>query len=122
MALNRKLTPILAGRVVQAIRNEENLLWIDFADGSQMKIKIAMPASSEAPASAAVTGSVETPATDEALGSYKSFEARSVIRVRQTGPAMTIDFADGDSLEIALAEASSSVMLRDKDRVLEYAD
>ncbi len=122
MALNRKLTPILAGRTIQAIRQEEALLWIDFADGSQMKIKVAAPAPAEAPAPAQAPFSFEAPSSAETPASTQSFENRSVTRVRQTGPAMTIDFEDGASLEIALAEASSSVMLRDKDRVLEYAD
>jgi len=128
MALNRKLTPILSGRIIQAIRREETLLWIDFADGSQMKVKISVPASSEAPTSSEALASSEAPASSEVLATSvaptkaESFETRSVKRVRQTGPAMTIDFEDGSSLEIALAEATSSVMLRDKDRVLEYAD
>ena len=98
MALNRKLTPVLAGRTVQSVSQENNMLWITFADGSVMKVKTSAGGSNEA-----ITG-------------------RAVNRVRQAGNTMNIDFADGTSLAVALAEPTSSVMLRDKNGVMEYAD
>jgi hypothetical protein len=40
-----------------------------------------------------------------------------------TEPAMlSLDFADGSTMQIMLAGPTSSVMVRDKDRKLEYAD
>lgn len=47
---------------------------------------------------------------------------RVVREVRQDMQAMEIEFADGSVLRIKLFEPTSSVMLRDKDRKLEYAD
>jgi hypothetical protein len=47
---------------------------------------------------------------------------RTVDKVRQSGTVMNLDFKDGSSAEIKLAEATSSVMLRDKDDNMEYAD
>ncbi len=98
MALNQKLTPIVAGRIIQSTHLEEGKLWIVFTDGSELKIK--------------------TPASEL----QEPFIGRAVHRVRQAGTTMTIDFEDDTSLEITLAEATSSVMLRNKNCVLEYAD
>jgi hypothetical protein len=47
---------------------------------------------------------------------------RTVKKVRQRGDLMDLDFEDGSFAEIKLAEATSSVMLRDRDNKLEYAD
>jgi hypothetical protein len=98
MALNRKLTPLLAGRVINSFLPEEGTLWIVFTDGSELRIK------------------------NTASALHESFIGRTVQRVRQDGTSMTIDYDDDTSLEITLAEATSSVMLRNKDCVLEYAD
>jgi hypothetical protein len=98
MALNRKLTPLLAGRVINSILPGEGMLWIVFSDGSELRIK------------------------NTASAPHEPFIGRAVQRVRQAGNSMTIDFDDQASLEITLAEATSSVMLRNKDCVLEYTD
>jgi hypothetical protein len=47
---------------------------------------------------------------------------RAVSAVRQEGPTLDIDFSDGSTLQIKLADPASSVMLRDKVGKLEYAD
>ena len=47
---------------------------------------------------------------------------RTVKSVRQTGDVMRIDFEDGSTLEVRLKEATSSVMVRDQEQNLEYAD
>lgn len=98
MALNQKLTPILAGRIIKSTRLDDSIHWIVFTDGSELKIK-----------------------TQDSQ-SHDPFIGRAVHRVRQAGTTMTIDFDDDTSLEITLAEATSSVMLRNKNCVLEYAD
>ncbi len=47
---------------------------------------------------------------------------RTVKAVRQRGDVFDLDFTDGSTLEIRLAEATSCVMLRDARKELEYAD
>ncbi len=46
----------------------------------------------------------------------------TVAAVGQNATTMTLQFEGGGQMEIPLAEASSSVMLRDKNNVMEYAD
>jgi hypothetical protein len=98
MGLNRKLTPLIAGRTIRTHRYLENLLEIAFTDGSIIRIKTSAP-----------TG------LDEYYG-------RTLRRVRQKDTLMQLDFADDTTAEVILAEAMSSVMLRDKHGVMEYAD
>src|SRR5215470_10181478 len=94
---NQKLTPIIAGRTVESAKQTDGVLEIKFTDDSLMKIK---------------TGA---PFTDSIAG-------RTVKSVRQKATEFDLDFADGTTAKITLAEATSSVMLRDKASVLEYAD
>lgn len=98
MALNQKLTPIITGRTIESIEQADNLLNVHFADGSIMKIKTSAPA---------------------AIDLLKDHTVKSI---RQKGAAMTIVFDDNTSASIVLAEAASSVMLRDAKGVMEYAD
>ena len=98
MALNRKLTPLLVGRIIHTILQDEGLLWIIFNDHSEMRVKIGAPAS------------------------HESFNGRIVQRVRQEDTWLSIDFDDKTSLEITLAAPTSCVMLRKKDCTLEYSD
>jgi hypothetical protein len=98
MALNQKLTPIIAGRVIKSIEQTDKSLSLSFADGSCMKIKTSAPATID------------------------DLNGRTVKSIRQKGTAMTIIFDDDASASIALAEATSSVMLRDANGVMEYAD
>jgi hypothetical protein len=95
--LNRKLTPIIAGRTVKRVAKSEAELHIEFDDGSILKIKVGAPF------------------TDSITG-------RKVKAVRQKATEFDLDFADGTSAEITLAEETSSVMLRDKAGTMEYAD
>jgi len=98
LALNRKLTPLIAGRVVKSAVQTDNVLNIGFGDGSALRIKTAGPEQ-----------------VNIAPGS-------TVKAVRQTANGLNLDFADGSSVEIKLAEATSSVMLRNGAGALEYAD
>jgi hypothetical protein len=47
---------------------------------------------------------------------------RAVSGVRQDGAILHLDFADGSTIQVKLADPASSVMVRDKDGKLEYAD
>jgi hypothetical protein len=42
--------------------------------------------------------------------------------VRQKDTTLNLDFEDGSTLEVTTAEPTSSVMVRDKNHALEYAD
>jgi hypothetical protein len=98
MAANRKLTPLLTGRTVATLSQFENHLSILFGDGSTLSIKTAGPVAD------------------------LDFQSRTVLKVRQTGAVLNLDFSDASTAEIRLAEAMSSVMLRDGRGTLEYAD
>jgi hypothetical protein len=47
---------------------------------------------------------------------------RRIENVRQEGVTLHLDFADGSTMQIILAGPTSSVMVRDEDGKLEYAD
>jgi hypothetical protein len=98
MALNQKLSPLLEGRMVHTIMQDEELLWIIFTDHSEMRVKIAAPVP------------------------HVSCNGRIVQRVQQEDTWMSIDFDDKTNLEITLAAPTACVMLRKKDCSLEYAD
>ena len=98
MPANKKLTPLLAGRTIKSVSPHENGLTVSFADGSTMRIKTGTTAPHKVPLD------------------------RTVRKVRQSGAVLKLDFVDRTTAEIDLAEATSSVMLRDADGVLEYAD
>jgi hypothetical protein len=96
--LNRKLTKVIAGRVVQSANYGDGVMHITFTEGSKVTIK---------------TGADNTPSR---------MENKTVLKVRQSGELMSLDFTDNTSAEIKLAEATSSVILRDGKGQLEYAD
>lgn len=98
MSLNRKLTPLLLGRIVQSTQFQDCILEIHFTDGSILRIKTAQP------------------------GELPTWQGQTVKRIRQQKTLMLVDFADDSTLNVTLAEAMSSVMLRDKQGVMEYAD
>ncbi len=99
MSVNRKLTPLIAGRTVQSVAQDAGALNLTFADGSVMHIKTGGPA----------------PAPDALAG-------HTVKAVQQAGTTMDLNFTDNSTGRIRLAEATSSVLLRDKDGNFEYAD
>jgi hypothetical protein len=98
MAANKKLTKIIAGRKITSVNQTANALDITFDDNSQAHIKTGANASANA------------------------MSGRTIRSVRQQGDVMNLDFSDGSSAEITLAEATSSVILRDASNKLEYAD
>ena len=95
--LNRKLTPIIAGRTVKRVAQSEGALHVEFDDGSILKIK---------------TGA---PFTDSIAG-------RKVKKALQKGTEFDLEFDDKSKAKIVLSEETSSVMLRNKAGELEYAD
>lgn len=97
MASNHKLTSLLQGRTISGTSNQGNALTILFDDGFKMTVQTA--------------GSLNSAATG---GKVKA--------VRQAGTTLDLDFEAGGTLEIPLAEETSSVMVRDKNNVMEYAD
>lgn len=97
MTSNHKLTNVLKGRTLRAAQPSGRVLTLTFHDGSTMTVKTA------------------TDATQTATGG-------TVKAVRQQGTRLDLDFEEGDSLEITTEEATSSVMVRDKNHALEYAD
>ena len=97
MARNQKLTGIIQGRTVKSIQSQGGKLLIDFDDGSTRAVKMAGPPSSTA------TGS-------------------TVKAARQQGTELNLDMEDGSSLTIQTLEPTSSVMVRDANHSLEYAD
>ena len=98
MSLNRKLTPLISGRTIQSGAYRDGLLEIHFTDGSHLRIK--------------ATGA----------GQLDSLPGQTVKAIRQKDTSFYVDFADGTTATLPLAEAMSSVLLRDKDDILEYAD
>ncbi len=72
---------------------------VTFADGSIMKIKTGGPG----------------PAADALIG-------HTVKMVHQADTTMDWNFTDNSTARVRLAEATSSVILRDKDGNFEYAD
>lgn len=109
MARNQKLTAVLKGRRIAGTQADEGRLRVQFDDGSIMTVKTGQPGPAAPAARAGAPDPVE-PA------------GRAVQAIRQRDTSLDIDFEDGSTWEITTAEATSSVMVRDKSHVLEYAD
>ncbi len=99
MARNQKLTAVIRGRTVAGFRSEGDHYVLTFTDDSRMTIRTAPGWS---PGDAPIRGTVRS--------------------LRQKETALDLDMEDGSTLSIQLAEATSSVLLRDRDGTLEYAD
>ena len=97
MASNHKLTSLIQGRTIASTSNQNALLTIAFTDNSKMTVQTAGSSNS------ASTG-----------GTVKA--------VRQAGTTLNLDMAGGGTMEISLAEETSSVMVRDGSGTMEYAD
>lgn len=97
MARNQKLTGVIQGRTIADMHQEDGKLAIHFMDGSTMTVKIA----GQAPA-------------DGVGGTIKA--------VRQKGTTLNLDLVDGRTLSLQTVEPTTSVMVRDKNHTLEYAD
>jgi hypothetical protein len=52
----------------------------------------------------------------------RTIAMRQIERVRQEDSTLHVDFADSSTMQISLAGPTSSVIVRDKDGKLDYAD
>jgi hypothetical protein len=94
MPRNQKLTKVIAGRTVKVATVEPGAVLVLFDDQSTMKIKTAGPA------------------TIPAGGKVKSvYEAKTEFK---------IEFEDGSSAAVSLADPGSSVAVRNKNNAVEY--
>jgi hypothetical protein len=94
MPRNQKLTKVIAGRIVKVATAEPGGVLVLFDDHSNMKIKTAGPA------------------TVPSGGKVKS--------VHEAKAEFKIDFEDGSSVTLCLADPGSSVAVRDKNHAVEY--
>ena len=94
MPRNQKLTKVIVGRTVKVATVEPGRVLVLFDDQSKMKIKTAGPA------------------TIPPGGKVKA--------VQETKAEFKIDFEDGSSATLCLADPGSSVAVRDKNNPVEY--
>jgi hypothetical protein len=97
VALNQKLTHLIAGRSVAGADTDAAQCVVHFDDGSKMIVKVAAP-----------------PLLADSRG--------RVTRVRQAGTALTVDLDGGATISFTTAEPMASVMVRAANGSLEYAD
>lgn len=103
MAQNHKLTGVIKGLTVNEVANSDGAVSLTFNNGSVAKIK---------------TGS----GAEQSSASSITAKGKTISGVRQSGAVMNLDFTDKSSAQINLAEATSSVMVRDKSGTMVYAD
>ena len=94
MRRNQKLTKVIAGRTIKAVTIEPGSVLIQFDDQSSMKIKTAGPAT--------IAPGVKVKSVHEDKAEFK------------------IDFEDGSSATLYLADPGSSVAVRGKNNAVEY--
>jgi hypothetical protein len=94
MPRNQKLTKVIAGRTIKAVTTEPAGISVMFDDESLMKIKTAGPA------------------TIPTGGKVKS--------IHEVKAELKINFEDGSSATLRLADPGSSVAVRDKNNAVEY--
>lgn len=100
MARNQKLTRVIKGRTIAQLTWDGAAALLHFNDGSVLRIHAQSAPPSRAP--------------PVVLGKVRA--------VRQSLETIAFDLEDGITIDIPLAEATSSVMLRDTKGSLEYAD
>ena len=94
MPRNQKLTKVIAGRTIKAVTTESGSVSVLFDDQSSMTIKTA--------GAAAVSPRSKVKSVHEAKADFK------------------IEFEDGSSAKLCLADPGSSVAVRDKSNAVEY--
>jgi hypothetical protein len=94
MRRNQKLTNVISGRTIEAVTTEPGSVLVLFDDQSRMKIKTA--------------GSATIPPGSKVKSAH---EARADFK---------IEFEDGSSAKLCLADPGSSVAVRDKNNAVEY--
>lgn len=110
----------------QTQRNDvfRNLKWNEtaFNDDVSRQITADNTPHSEVQAAATTKTSATTEAGAPKVSINQAATGGTVKSVLQGDTTMTLQFEDGGKMDIPLAEASSSVMLRGKDNTMEYAD
>lgn len=115
----------------QTKRNDvfRNLKWNETAFNDDVSRQVTADNTPHSEVQAAATA--KTSATTEAgapkvsinqAATGQAATGGTVKSVLQGDTAITLQFEDGGKMDIPLAEASSSVMLRGKDNTMEYAD
>ena len=94
MPRNQKLTNVIAGRIIKAATAEPGGVLVLFDDQSKMKIKTVGPAM--------IPPGGKVKSVHEAKAEFK------------------IDFENGSSATLCLADPGSSVAVRDKNNAVEY--
>ena len=94
MPRNQKLTKVIAGRTIKAVTTEPGGVVVLFDDQSNMRIKTA--------------------------GSATASPGGKVKSVHEAKAEFRIDFEDGPSATLSLANPGSSVAVRDKNNAVEY--
>lgn len=97
MARNIHLTRVIAGRTATQLKLVQGEAKLRFDDGSVLTVRLGAPPPPEPP-----------------LGRVRA--------VRQRDTTIQFDFEDAPTLTLITAEPTASVLLRDRDQVLEYAD
>jgi hypothetical protein len=94
MPRNQKLTKVITGRTIKVATTEPGSVLVLFDDQSKMKVKTAGPTTIP--------------------------PGRKVKSVHEAKAEFKIEFEDGSSVTLPLADPGSSVAVRDKNDVLEY--
>ena len=135
MAPNHKLTALIKGRTVVGTSHDEGKTIVTFDDGSTMRVKTL---NEPTPAPMPIPNPQNESWLDKITHAFSHDDAPKVAanapvanapdvtgmvkEVMQNDTTLVLQFEDGGPMEIALAEASSSVMLRAQDETMEYAD
>jgi hypothetical protein len=99
---NRKLTPILRGRVLDSFQAVPDGIVLQFANRSTMHVKTADPS---------------------ALPAADPFRNAAISNVRQQDTTLVLEFeSHAQSLSLQTAEQTASVLVRDANGSLDYAD
>ena len=94
MPRNQKLTKVIAGRTIKALTTEPGAVVILFDDRSSMRIKITV-----------------APALSPGSKIKSIYEVKTEFK---------IEFEDGSTATLQLADPGSSLAVRDKNNVVEY--
>lgn len=101
MHSNQKLTHVIAGRTVAVVARSGAVTTVLFGDGSQMTVR--------GPANLGTSSAIPAP-----KGKVES--------ARQDQSTLRLVFDSGAVLDLATAEPTSTVMVRDHAHVMQYAD
>jgi hypothetical protein len=94
MPRNQKLTKVLVGRTIKTVMTEPGSVLVLFDDQSSMRIKTA--------------------------GSATILPGGKVKSVQEAKAEFKIEFEDGSSATLCLADPGSSVAVRDENNAVEY--